>query len=177
MKRSGKVQLIDASKCFEKRRKNIGNKRVDLNDECINLIMKAYSEFNKNKVYTKGNYIVESKVLDNSFFGYTKVAVETAQTDEKGNQILKKGKPVAEKGKTDYEIIPLNDDINAYFEKNVLPYNRNAFMDRSKDKIGYEVPFTRLFYKFEQPQSSDEIFAEIKKLGNEEAELMKALFN
>lgn len=85
--------------------------------------------------------------------------------------------PVAEKGKTDYEIIPLNYDVDAYFEKNVLPYNKNAFMDRSKDKIGYEVPFTRLFYKFEQPESSDDIFAQIKELGNEEADLMKALFN
>ena len=65
------------------------------------------------------------------------------------------------KEKTDYEIIPLNDDVDAYFEKNVLPYNKNAFMDRSKDKIGYEVPFTRLFYKFEQPDSIDDIFAQI----------------
>ena len=177
MNRSGKVQLIDASKCFEKRRKNIGNKRVDLNDTCIELIMQAYTEFNEDKVYTEGDYIVESKVLDNSFFGYTKVTVETAQTDEKGNQITKKGKPVAEKGKTDYEIIPLNDDVDSYFEKNVLPYNKNAFMDRSKDKTGYEVPFTRLFYKFEQTESSDDIFAQIKELGNEEADLMKALFN
>lgn len=170
MSRSGKVQLIDASNCFVKRRKNIGNKRVDLDDDCINLIMKAYSEFDADKVYTEGNLVVESKVLDNSYFGYTKVTVETAQTDAKG-------KPVAEKGKTDYEVIPLNDDVDAYFAKNVLPYNKNAFMNRSKDKIGYEVPFTRLFYKFEQPESSDAIFDEIKALGQEEADLMKALFN
>lgn len=177
MSRSGKVQLIDASNCFVKRRKNIGNKRVDLDDDCINLIMKAYSEFDADKVYTEGNLVVESKVLDNSYFGYTKVTVETAQTDANGKQIEKKGKPVAEKGKTDYEVIPLNDDVDAYFAKNVLPYNKNAFMDRSKDKIGYEVPFTRLFYKFEQPESSDAIFAEIKALGQEEANLMKVLFN
>lgn len=177
MSRSGKVQLIDASNCFVKRRKNIGNKRVDLDDDCINLIMKAYSEFDADKVYTEGNLVVESKVLDNSYFGYTKVTVETAQTDANGKQIEKKGKPVAEKGKTDYEVIPLNDDVDAYFAKNVLPYNKNAFMDRSKDKIGYEVPFTRLFYKFEQPESSDAIFDEIKALGQEEADLMKALFN
>lgn len=177
MNRAGKVQLIDASNCFVKRRKNIGNKRVDLDDDCINLIMKAYSEFDADKVYTEGDLVVESKVLDNSYFGYTKVTVETAQTDENGKQVEKKGKPVAEKGKTDYEIISLNDDVDAYFAKNVLPYNKNAFMDRSKDKIGYEIPFTRLFYKFEQPESSDAIFAEIKALGQEEADLMKALFN
>lgn len=177
LSRSGKVQLIDASNCFVKRRKNIGNKRVDLDDKCIELIMKAYSEFSKDKIYKEGDLVVESKVLDNSYFGYTKVTVETAQTDESGKQITKKGKPVAEKGKTDYEVIPLNDDVDSYFAKNVLPYNKNAFMDRSKDKVGYEVPFTRLFYKFEQPESSDDIFAEIKALGEEEIELMKALFN
>ncbi|MBP5358661.1 MAG: hypothetical protein J6Y69_05685, partial [Treponema sp.] len=99
------------------------------------------------------------------------------QTDETGNQISKNGKPGAENGNTVYEIIPLTDDVNAHFEKNVLPYNKNAFMDRSKDKIGYEVPFTRLFYKFEQPESSDDIFTQIKELGNEEADLMKELFN
>lgn len=175
--RIGKVQLIDASKCFEKRRKNIGYKRVDLNDKCINLIMKVYSEFNPEKIYKEGDVIVESKIFDNSYFGYTKITVETAQTDEKGKQITKKGNPIAKKGQTDYEIVPLSEDVNSYFEKNVLPYNTNAFMDRSKDKIGYEIPFIKLFYKFEQPQSSDEIFTEIKELENEETELMKALFN
>ena len=79
------------------------------------------------------------------------------------------------KGKTDNEIIPLQEDIDEYFKKNVLPYNPLAYMDRSKDKIGYEVPFTRIFYKFVPPRSSDEIFAEFKVLSEEEAELMKEI--
>lgn len=171
----GKVQLIDASQCYSKRRKNIGNKRVDLDDKCIALIVKAYSEF-KEKEYAEGDISVESKILDNADFGYTKVTVETAQLDSNGNKILKKGKPVAEKGKTDTETIPLKEDIDEYFKKNVLPYNPNAFMDRSKDKVGYEIPFTRLFYKFMKPKDSDEIYTEIKGLEKEEETLLKELF-
>lgn len=169
--RLGKVQLIDAGKCFVKRRKNIGNKRVDLDDRCINLIIQAYGEF-KDKQYNDGALTVESKVFDNNFFGYTKVTVETAQTDDNGI-IYKKGKPQPVKGKTDTEIVPLQQDVEQYFAKNVLPYNPLAFMDRTKDKIGYEVPFTRLFYKFVPPRSSDEIFAEFKALTQEEQKLMK----
>lgn len=169
--RLGKVQLIDAAKCFVKRRKNIGNKRVDLDDRCINLIIQAYGEF-KDKQYNDGALTVESKVFDNNFFGYTKVTVETAQTDDNGI-IYKKGKPQPVKGKTDTEIVPLQQDVEQYFAKNVLPYNPLAFMDRTKDKIGYEVPFTRLFYKFVPPRSSDEIFAEFKALTQEEQKLMK----
>ena len=172
--RLGKVQLIDASKCFVKRRKNIGKKRVDLDDKCISLIMQAYNEFD-DKEYTEDALVVESKCFDNNFFGYTKVTVETALADEEGKPILKKGKKQAVKGKTDTEIIPLQENIDEYFAKNVLPYNPLAFMDRGKDKIGYEIPFTRLFYKFVAPRSSDEIFAEFKALSEEENALMKEI--
>lgn len=172
--RLGRVQLIDASKCFVKRRKNIGNKRVDLDDNCIALIMRAYNEFD-NKAYAEGSLFVESKVFENEFFGYTKVTVETPVTDEAGNPVLKKGKPQPDKAKNDTEIIPLFENIDEYFAKNVLPYNPVAYMDRSKDKIGYEVPFTRLFYKFTPPRKSDEIFAEFKVLTEEESELMKEI--
>ena len=175
MHRAGKVQLIDASKCFVKRRKNIGNKRVDLDENCIRLILKAYEAF-EDGTFTGNDLIVESKVYDNDFFGYTKVTVETALCDEEGKPILKKGKMQATKGASDSEIIPLQDDIDAYIEKNVLPYNDMAFLDRSKDKVGYEIPFTRLFYKFVPPTPSDDIFAEIKGLEAEETELMKELF-
>ena len=172
--RLGKVQLIDASKCFVKRRKNIGNKRVDLDDNCIALIMRAYNEFD-NKAYTEGALFVESKVFENDFFGYTKVTVETPVTDEAGNPVLKKGKPQLDKAKSDTEIIPLSENIDEYFAKNVLPYNSIAYMDRSKDKIGYEIPFTRLFYKFTPPRKSNEIFAEFKALSAEESDLMKEI--
>lgn len=174
-RRLGKVQLIDASQCYSKRRKNIGNKRVDLDETCIDLITKVYKEF-ENKEYDENGHHVESKVLDNKSFGYTKVVVETPLMDEKGNPILKKGKFQPDKSKRDTEIIPLEDDVDEYFKKNVLPYNPKAWMDRSQDKIGYEIPFTRLFYKFVEPKSSDEIYNEIKELEKEESVLMKELF-
>lgn len=173
-RRLGKVQLIDASKCYVKRRKNIGNKRVDLSDEAISLIVKAYNSFD-NLEFNEDGLFVESKVFDNAYFGYTKVTVETAETDDKGNEVLKKGKKQVIKGKTDSEIIPLTEDVEQYFDKNVLPFNEHAFMDRTKDKIGYEIPFTRIFYKFVEPRKSDDIFAEFKELSNQEQDLMKKI--
>lgn len=179
--RKGHIQLIDASKCFIKRRKNIGSKRVDLDDDCINLIIEAYNG-NTNKTYYKYNenggvkLLVESKVFDNSFFGYTTVTIETAILDEYGKPIQKKGKLQAEKGKTDTESIPLNVDIDEYFNKEILPYNPAAFLDRTKDKVGYEIPFVKLFYKFMEPKNAEDIFAEIKELELKETVLMKELF-
>ena len=173
--RLGKVQLIDASKCFVKRRKNIGNKRVDLDDACIALIMQAYNE-NDNKEYEVDGLIVESKTFDNNYFGFTKVTIETAVADASGKTILKKGKPQPVKGATDSEIIPLEEDIQTYMQKNVLPYNPLAYIDHSKDKVGYEIPFTKLFYKFVETTPSSQIFEEIKELETEETILMKELF-
>lgn len=173
--RKGKIQLIDASKCFEKRRKNIGNKRVDLSSNCIDLIVDAYNDFS-NDTYQNGDLSVESKVFDNDYFGYTKVTVLTPILDENGQPILKKGKPQPDKAKTDTESIPLNEDIDEFIKKNVLPYNEFSYLDRKKDKIGYEIPFTRLFYKFVPPTPSEDIFAEIKALEEEETTLMKELF-
>ena len=73
---------------------------------------------------------------------------------------------------------PENIEVNfdGYFAKNVLPYNPIAYIDRSKDKIGYEIPFTRLLYKFTPPRSSGEVFAEFKALSEEETDLMKEIF-
>ncbi|MEB9406958.1 restriction endonuclease subunit M [Bacillus cereus] len=161
--RQGKVQLIDASKMFGKRRKNIGNKRVDINEECRNMIVQAYGEF-ANKEYYVGDKVVESKVFDNLDFGYVKVTVESPQRDEEGNIILKKDKPVADTSLRDTEDIPLKEDVQTYFEREVLPFNSDAWMDRKKDKIGYEIPFTRLFYKYTAPEPSELIAERIKKL-------------
>lgn len=174
-RRSGKVQLIDASKCFAKRRKNIGSKRVDLDDACIDLIVRAYNEFS-NERYMEGELAVESKVFENAFFGFNKVTVETAQTDADGKPVLKKGKRQPVKGKSDIEIIPLQEDMNSYLQKNVLPFNPYAYIDYTKNKVGYEIPFTRLFYKFVPPVPSQTIFEEIKTLEAEETTLMRELF-
>lgn len=172
--RIGKIQLIDASNCFEKRKKNIGNKKVDLTEDCVDLIMKAYLNYNNEEFHNK-DLIVCSKFFDNAYFGYTKVTVETAKTDDKGNELLKNGKKQAIKGKSDFEIIPLNTDIDLFFKTEVLPFNEHAFMDRAKDKVGYEISFARAFYKFVEPEKSSDLFSEFKKLTNKEQELMKKI--
>lgn len=161
--RQGKIQLIDASKMFEKRRKNIGNKRVDITEDCRELIIKAYGEF-QNREYQLNNKIVESKVFDNEDFGFTKVTVESPFRDENGELILKKGKQTADASLRDTEDIPLKENIQDYFEREVLPYNPDAWMDRKKDKIGFEIPFTRLFYKYTAPEPSEVIAERIKQI-------------
>ena len=172
--RIGKVQLIDASNMYEKRRKNIGNKRVDITEPCRKMIVKAYREF-LNKEYRLGERTVESKIFDNEDFGYYKVTVETPQYDEDGNIVMKNGKPVPDKDKRDTEEIPLKEDIQEYFEREIKPFNPDAWIDEKKTKIGYEIPFTRLFYKFQQPEKSEEIAARIRKLEEEIVKSFKAL--
>lgn len=162
--RQGKVQLLDASKAFVKRRKNIGDKKVDIDKQRRELIVEAYGEF-ANKIYTEEDSVVESKVFNNDFFGYQKVVVETPLYDENGNVIRKKnGKPEPDTSKRDTEDIPLTEDIDTYINREVLPFNPDAWVDKSKTKIGFEIPFTRLFYKYESPESSKDIAQRIQTL-------------
>ncbi len=176
-KRIGKVQLIDASKMFVKRRKSIGNKRVDIDNKCRQAIVQAYGDF-KNKMYLYDEHSLESKIFNNQDFGYYKIVVETPQVDDQGNIVLKKGKPQADTNKRDTENVPMllgvnqEDAISAYFEKEVKAYNPNAWLDEKKTKIGYEIPFTRHFYKYVAPEKSDIIAKRIKTL---EADLMQSL--
>ncbi|WP_265460195.1 type I restriction-modification system subunit M [Enterococcus sp. HY326] len=161
--RQGKIQLVDASKMFEKRRKNIGNKRVDISEPCREIIVKAYGEF-QNEIYHLNDKVVESKIFDNDDFGFTKVTVESPLKDENGELVLKKDKVVVDPALRDTEDIPLKEDIQEYFEREVLPFNPDAWMDRKKDRIGFEIPFTRLFYKYTAPEPSEVIAERIKEL-------------
>lgn len=169
--RAGKVQLIDASKCFVKRRKSLGNKRNEFTAECIALIAKAYNEFAEG-VYEDGALVVESKIKANEDFKYSKVVVEQPVCDDEGNPILKRGKPTADSSKRDTESIPWTEEIEAYMAKNVYPYAPDAWIDEKKTKIGYEIPFTREFYKYVAPRSSADIFAHLEELDKAETALM-----
>ena len=171
--RVGKVQLIDASKCSVKRRKPIGNKRNEFTDPCIYLITKAYTNFENQRYIDEGNGIeVESKIKDNEDFKYSKVVVERPILDDNGKPILKKGKPQADSAKRDTESIPWKEDIEAYMKKNVYFYTSDAWIDEKKTKVGYEIPFTREFFKYVAPRRSDEIFATLQQLDQREADLM-----
>lgn len=173
--RQGKIQLIDASNMYEKRRKNIGEKRVDISPENRNIIVKVYGEF-ANKKYELKEQTVESKIFDNEDFGYTRVTVERPQRDENGNIMLKKNKQsIADTKLRDTEDIPLKENIEKYFEHEVLSFNTDAWMDRKKDKIGYEIPFKRVFYKYTAPKPSEVIAERIKKLEESIVENFRAL--
>ena len=177
--RVGKVQLIDASHCYEPRRKSIGTKRNDITDACRELIVTAYGEF-ENRVYSadgsKSGIYCESKIFDSVEFGYHKIVVERPQRDENGEIILKKGKPVADPALRDTENVPLTQDIDAYFVREVLPYAPDAWIDEKKTKLGYEIPMTRYFYEYQKPEESDAILERIIGLENDISESLKRLF-
>ena len=174
--REGKVQLIDASHMYEKRRKAIGKKKNDITEKCREIIVKAYGEFD-NKVYELGDKTCESKVFDNIEFGYNKIVIESPMLDEQGNILKKKNKPIADASKRDTENVPLTEDIDSYFIREVLPYNSEAWIDKKKTKIGYEIPFTRYFYKNQQPEKIDSIEKRINEIEMNIATSLKLLFS
>lgn len=274
--RVGKVQLIDGSKTFLKRRKSIGNKRNDITRECRDLIIRAYGDFD-NKEYEEGKLVCQSKIFENIDFGYNQITIESplrlkfliddegierfkdetqyknlaklTQAKRRGkseeeiqakieegektqvqiiellesqineewmdrkdfielinkefkdrdiqlraplrNAIVKvfsqhhedaticknsKGEIEANPDLRDTERVPLEEDIDQYFEREVQPYNPQAWIDKEKIQVGYEIPFTRYFYKFQEPQASEEIAVKIMDLEKDIAGSLKELF-
>lgn len=157
-KREGKVQLINANGLFEKRRKALGNKRNDIPSDAIAEITKLYGNFAKTEI---------SQIYDNADFGYTKITVERPLKDQNGEFVLKKDKKQPDASLRDTENVPLTEDIKEYFKREVLPFAPDAWIDEAKSKVGYEIPFTRYFYKYEAPQPSAEIMAEILEIEKE----------
>ncbi len=174
--REGKVQLIDASNMFELRRKAIGNKRNDITDSCRDNIVRAYGEY-QNKIYTMGDKTCESKIIDNIDFGFNKITIESPLLDENGNPVIKGKKKVPDPSKRDTENVPLTEDIDVYFEREIKPFNPDAWIDRSKTTIGYEIPFTRYFYRYVAPEKSEEIARRISSLEASIAISLQRLFS
>lgn len=175
--RAGMVQLIDASHCYEPRRKSIGTKRNDITDKCRELIVKAYGEFMEGVYGDKNGIYCETKIFDSVEFGYNKIVVERPQRDENGKPVLKKGKPVADASLRDTENVPLTEDIDAYFAREVLPYAPDAWIDKSKTKVGYEIPMTRYFYEYQKPEASEDILKRIIGLEDEISSTLQNLFH
>ena len=157
-KREGKVQLINANGLYEKRRKALGNKRNDIPEGAITEITQVYGDFRETEI---------SKIFNNEDFGYTKITVERPLRGEDGELLLKNGKKQPDASLRDTENVPLTENIQNYFEREVLPFAPDAWIDEKKSKVGYEIPFTRYFYKYEAPQPSAEIMAEILELEKE----------
>ena len=175
--RAGKVQLIDASHCYTARRKSIGTKRNDISDSDRELIVKAYAAFENGGIYgDKAGVYCESKIFAADEFGYNKIVVERPQRDANGAIVKKKGAPVADAALRDTENVPLTEDIDAYFAREVLPYAPDAWMDKKKTKIGYEIPMTRYFYEYTQPEASEDILSRILDLEENISSSLKNLF-
>jgi type I restriction enzyme M protein len=166
--RQGKIQLINASEFFQKMRKSLGSKRKELSEADIERVVRLYGVFEENE---------HSKIFDIADFGYSTITVERPLRDEQGNIILGergklKGKPQPDSSLRDTENVPLKDDVQAYFEREVLPHIPDAWIDHSKTKVGYEIPFNRHFYKYVPPRPLAEIDAELKQVS---AEIMTML--
>ena len=176
--RAGKVQLIDASHCYEPRRKSIGTKRNDITDFCRSLIVEAYGDFKDDAVYgDKEGVYCQSKIFDTDEFGYYKIVVERPQRDEKGKVVTKKGKPVADNKLRDTENVPMTDNIDQYFNREVLPYVPDAWIDTKKTKVGYEIPMTRYFYEYQAPEPVEDIMIRITELEQDISDSLQALFH
>ena len=166
-RREGKVQLINANNLYEKRRKSLGNKRNDIPESAIQEITKLYGDFAESEI---------CKIFANEDFGYTKIVVERPLRDANGELILKKGRKQADSALRDTENVPLTEDIEEYFAREVLPFAPDAWIDKKKSKVGYEIPFTRYFYKYEAPMPSSEIMAEILELEKELSGSLEEVF-
>jgi type I restriction enzyme M protein len=165
-KRQGSVQLINAVDFYEKMRKSLGNKRCYISDEQIKEITKIYSRFQNEE---------HSKVFNNNDFGYMKVTVERPLI-EKGKVVKdKNGDPKPDTSLRDYEKVPLKDDVDAYFEREVRPHVPDAWMDRSKDKVGYELNFTKYFYEYRPLRSLKDIKRDILALEAETEGMLKEI--
>jgi len=292
--RAGKVQLIDASHCFEQRRKPIGTKRNDITDHCRELIVAAYGEYNNGATYgDKNGVYCESKIFGTEEFGYNKIVVERplrqrieitdktleqtkkyfdsynvfetdkkdaseidalksamdgkkrlvkiakaaikgktseelvsffetinklkldkpyydvdqftklfnqkckydfskfyrttgsfdpclyiAITDPKAEIVYdKKKRPVADVNLRDTEKIPLTEDIDTYFKREVLPYVSDAWIDKKKTKIGYEIPMTRYFYEYQKLENIEDIITRINSLETDITVSLSNLFH
>ncbi|MFN5800278.1 MAG: N-6 DNA methylase [Planctomyces sp.] len=166
--RKGKVQLIDASSMFQKRRKSLGSKRKELSSEHIEEITRLFGEAKDVSVAgADGTKAPISRIFRNEDFGYRTITVERPERDEQGNIVKEtkgknKGKPKPDSSLRDTENVPLSEDVQAYFQREVLPHAADAWIDEEKTKVGYEIPFNRHFYVFKPPRELAEIDAELK---------------
>jgi type I restriction enzyme M protein len=162
--RKGKVQLIDASSFWQKMRKSLGSKRKELSDEHISEITRLFGDC----VEAEKDGKPISHIFNNADFGYRTITVERPLKDEQDKVVLNekgklKGKPQTDSNLRDTENVPLSEDVESYFKREVLPHAPDAWIDHDKTRVGYEIPFNRHFYVFEPPRPLAEIDAELKQ--------------
>lgn len=157
--RKGKVQLINAVSYSQKMAKSLGNKRNVINSAQISDITKLYGNFMEGE---------HCKIFRNEDFGYSRVTIERPLRNESGEMVKdKKGLPKADASLRDNENVPLTEDIESYFTREVLPHVPDAWIDHSKIKVGYEINFTKYFYQYKPLRSLQEIRSDIMRLEEE----------
>ncbi|SDX43444.1 type I restriction-modification system subunit M [Nitrosomonas oligotropha] len=174
--RKGLVQLIDASGYWQKMRKSLGSKRKELSDDHIAEITRLFGQFIE---ANEGKKPI-SRIFNNTDFGYRTITVERPLRDEHGQIVLaikgkQKGQPSADSNLRDTENVPLHEDVETYFKREVLPHVPDAWIDHEKTKIGYEIPFNRHFYVFEPPRPLSEIDADLKQCTDRILTMIKGL--
>lgn len=177
--RKGLVQLIDASSYWQKMRKSLGSKRKELSDAHIAEITRLFGQFIEASQDNNGKKPI-SRIFKNTDFGYRTITVERPLRDESGEIVLatkgkQKGKPQPDTSLRDTENVPLNEDVEDYFQREVLPHVPDAWIDHEKTKVGYEIPFNRHFYVFEPPRPLAEIDAELKQCTDRILAMIKGL--
>ena len=177
----GKVLFVNAEsqeEFAELLQKNLGQKRYSITEAATARIVELYRNYENAEMTLGGETLPVAKLMDREDFLYTKVTVERPLRDENGELVLKKGKPQPDSSLRDTERIPMKTDIDTYFKDEVLRFVPDAWMDRTKDKVGCEFPFTKLFYRYKPLRSCDEILAELvsldKEMENELANLKNA---
>ncbi len=163
--RKGKLQLIDASGFWQKMRKNLGSKRKELSPEHIEDITRLFGNFEE----ATRDGVPISRIFKNEDFGYRTITVERPQRDEEGEIVLGtkgkgKGLAVPDASLRDTENVPISEDVEVYFKREVLPHASDAWIDEAKTKVGYEIPFNRHFYVFKRPRALSDIDADLKKV-------------
>ncbi len=164
-KRKGKIQLINAVDFWEPMGRGLGEKRRQIGDQHVHQLIEFYTNFEDTD---------HSKIYPNDFFGYTKVTVERPLIDEETGDIVtdKKGNPKPDSTLRDHERVPLTENIEDYYQREVKPYLPDSWMDRKKDKVGYEINFNKYFYQDTQLRSLKEITQEIVSIEKETDKLM-----
>ncbi|MCI6085482.1 type I restriction-modification system subunit M [Selenomonas sp.] len=167
VERRGKVQLINANGIYTKLRKSLGSKRVEISDAQIAEISRIYGAFRETE---------DCKIFPNEAFGYQKITVERPLIGDDGQPVKKRGKLQPDPARRDTENVPLTETIDAYMQREVLPFAPDAWVDEKRTKIGYEIPFTRYFYHYEPPQPAAEIAEDIRKIAKELDGSLDAIF-
>ena len=164
--RKGKVQLIEGSSFSTAMRKNLGDKGKEINQTQIDHLFEIYKKFEEGEF---------CKIYPNKFFGYTKVIIEQPLIEDGQIKIDKKGKRFVDTSKRDFERISLLDNIEDYFEKEVKPHVKDSWIDKSKNKVGYEINFPKYFYKYEKLREPEKILEDLELLDQEIIQLCREI--